>query len=54
MKFIKVKEGNYLNIDSIEFINVKLKRVYTSNCDDTYITLSEEEMNILLEEINKK
>jgi hypothetical protein len=54
MKFIKLQDGNYLNIDSIEFINVKLKRVYTSNCDDTYIALTEEEMNILLEEINKK
>ena len=53
MKFIIFEDGNYLNIDSIEFINVKLKRVYTGNCDDAYITLSEEEMSILLEEINK-
>lgn len=54
MKFIKLKDGNYLNINSIEFIEIKLKRVYTIGSNGEYITLSEEEMNILLEEINKK
>jgi hypothetical protein len=54
MKFIKVKGGNYLNIDSIEFIEVRTRRVYTISNENVFYDLSEEEMNILLEEINKK
>lgn len=54
MKFIKVKEGCYLNIDSIEFIEVETRRVYTIGSGDEYYELSEDDMNILLDEINKK
>lgn len=53
MKFIKVKEDCYLNIDSIEFIEVEKRRVYTIGSQE-YYTLTKEEMNILLDEINKK
>ena len=53
MKFIKLKDGNYLNIDSIEFIDVGTRKVYTISGENVYYNLSEDDMNILLDEINK-
>lgn len=54
MKFIKLKSGNYLNIESIKFIEVESRCVYTIGSENEYYELSEDVMNILLDEINKK